>query len=217
MLTRVLEPEEMDTAGEAAAYDAMDHRAVNACFANDALSLSPTPHRVLDVGTGTALIAIVLASRLPLATVTAVDLADHMLRLAARNVSRAGLSHRISLVRVDAKRLPYAPGDFDLVVSNSVLHHIPHPAAFLAEIARLAGDRAGVFVRDLRRPDDLATLDGLVHTYAASEQPRARELFRASLQAALTAEEVKRMAQDAGLRGVTVRETSDRHWTLARG
>lgn len=217
MIDRVLEPEEMDTADEAAAYDAMDHRGVNARFADDVLALSPSPRRVLDLGTGTALIAIVLATRLPLATVTAVDLAGHMLRLAARNVARAALSHRVALVRVDAKGLPCAPGDFDLIVSNSVVHHIPDPRSFFAEIARVAGDHAGVFVRDLRRPADLATLDGLVHTHAANEPAAARELFRASLNAALSVDEVTRMAREAGLQGVTARETSDRHWTLARG
>ncbi len=217
MIDRMLEPEEMDTADEAAAYDAMDHRGVNARFADDALDLSPTPRRVLDLGTGTALIAIVLATRLPLATVTAVDLADHMLRFAARNVARAALTNRIALVRVDAKGLPYAPGDFDLIVSNSVVHHIPDPRMFFAEIARVAGEHAGVFVRDLRRPADVATLDALVHTYAANEPAPSRALLRASLHAALTVDEVTAMAREAGLRGVTVRETSDRHWTLARG
>jgi ubiquinone/menaquinone biosynthesis C-methylase UbiE len=217
MLDRVLEPEVMDTIDEARAYDAMDHRAVNGRFADDALELSPSPKRVLDVGTGTGLIAIVLATRLPLATVTALDLAGHMLDHACRNVARAALVHRIALVRVDAKGLPYSPGDFDLIVSNSVVHHIPAPRAFFAEIARVAGDRAGIFVRDLCRPADRATLDALVETYAANEESTARELFRASLHASLTVDEVAALARDAGLRGVKVRATSDRHWTLARG
>ncbi len=217
MLDRVLEDEVMDTPTEAQAYDAMDHREVNGRFADDALALSPTPRRVLDVGTGTGLIAIVLASRLPLATVTATDLARHMLDAAARNVARAVLTDRIALVRVDAKRLPYEPGDFDLVVSNSVVHHIPDPRAFFAEIARVAGERGSVFVRDLCRPVDRAALDAMVARYAANEPAVARELFRASLHAALTVDEVDAMAREAGLRGVKAAMTSDRHWTLARG
>ena len=217
MFTRVLEPEEMDTIAEAVAYDAMDHRVVNHRFVDDALALSPTPHRILDVGTGTGLIAIVFAARAKLVQVTAVDLAGHMLEAAARNVARAVLTDRVALARVDAKGLPYAPGDFDLIVSNSVVHHIPDPRAFFAEIARVAGDRASVFVRDLCRPADQSTLDALVTTYASNESTEARALFRASLHAALTVDEVQSMANEAGLRGVSARLTSDRHWTLARG
>jgi ubiquinone/menaquinone biosynthesis C-methylase UbiE len=217
MLPRVLEPEVMDTVEEALSYDAMDHRTVNEAFVTDALALSPTPRRVLDVGCGTGLISILLATRLPLATVTATDLAGEMLRVAARNVARAVLTDRIALVRVDAKGLPYAPGDFDLIVSNSVVHHIPAPRAFFAEIARVAGDRAGVFVRDLARPSSAEAVDALVQRYAAHEPDMARELFRASLCAALSVDEVRTLAQGAGLRGVKVQMTSDRHWTLARG
>jgi ubiquinone/menaquinone biosynthesis C-methylase UbiE len=217
MPTRVLEPEVMDTLDEARAYDAMDHRGVNEAFVTDALALSPTPRRVLDLGTGTGLIAILLATRLPNATVTAVDLAGEMLRLAARNVARAGLAHRIALARVDARELPYAPGDFDLVVSNSVVHHVPAPRALFAEIARVAGERAGVFVRDLCRPESEAEVAALVERHAAHEPSAGRELFRASLRAALTADEARALAAEAGLRGVQVRTTSDRHWTLARG
>jgi ubiquinone/menaquinone biosynthesis C-methylase UbiE len=216
MLPRVLEPEAMDTLEEALAYDAMDHRAVNLAFAADALALAPTPRRVLDIGCGTGLIPIVLLARTPHATVTAADLAAEMLRLAARNAARAGLAHRIALVRTDAKRLPWAPGDFDLIVSNSVVHHVPEPVGLFAEIARVAGERAAVFVRDLRRPESAEALDALVALHAAGEPETARALFRASLHAALTVDEALDAAARAGLRGVTVRATSDRHWTLAR-
>jgi hypothetical protein len=53
--------------------------------------------------------------------------------------------------------------------------------------------------------------------YAANEESTARELFRASLHAALTVDEVSALTERANLRGVKVRMTSDRHWTLARG
>jgi ubiquinone/menaquinone biosynthesis C-methylase UbiE len=215
-MDRELEPEAMDTPEEAASYDVMDHRAVNLAFVNDLLAASPTPRRVLDVGTGTGQIPIVLAARAHLARVTGVDLSREMLRLAARNVAHAGLLARVGLACVDAKRLPYAPGDFDVVVSNSVVHHVPEPRAMFAEVARVAGDRAGVFIRDLCRPRDEATVDGLVARYAGGEAEHARVMFRASLCAALTLDEVRGAAEQAGLRGVTVAMTSDRHWTMAR-
>jgi hypothetical protein len=44
---------------------------------------------------------------------------------------------------------------------------------------------------------------------------RQRDLFEASLRAALTADEVRRLVADLGVPPSAVRTTSDRHWTLA--
>ena len=72
MLKRVLEPEVMDTPEEARDYDAMDHGAVNVTFCDDLLSfasrngkpaLGKRTSRVIDFGTGTALIPLELCGR----------------------------------------------------------------------------------------------------------------------------------------------------------
>src|SRR5438552_732827 len=103
MLPRVLEPEVMDTAEEAADYDAMDHAAVNGVFASDFLAAWDGRNPVLDVGTGTAQIPVELCRRSPLPEVVGIDLSAHMLRVGEDNVRRAGLSGRIRLQLVDAK------------------------------------------------------------------------------------------------------------------
>ena len=216
MLSRVLEPEAMDTDDSVAAYDAMDHTAVNAAFVADALSLAPSPARALDLGTGTARIALALCAAHPSVRVTGVDLSPTMLRRGARNVAQAGLTARVGLVVADVTRLPYAPGDFDLVQSNSLVHHLPEPARFFAALAALASaPGVAVFVRDLLRPESVAARDALVARHAASDTALGRELFRASLHAALTLDEVRQLVAASGLEGTAVSQTSDRHWTLA--
>src|SRR5581483_2707608 len=112
MLPRTLEPEVMDTPEEARDYDAMDHAAVNAAFVTDFLAQWDGRGPVLDVGTGTAQIPVHLCQRRADAVVTAVDLADHMLRLAGDNVRRARLTDRVRLQRADAKVLPFPAGAF---------------------------------------------------------------------------------------------------------
>jgi ubiquinone/menaquinone biosynthesis C-methylase UbiE len=214
-LPRTLEPEAMDTEAETAAYDAMDHRGVNRAFVDDLLAAAPSPRRVLDLGAGTALIPIALVAAAPHARVTAVDLAAAMLRRGADNVARAGLADRISLVVASATALPFRAGDFDAVVSNSLAHHVPEPGALFASIAAAAGDGA-VFVRDLARPASAAEVEALVERYGAGESAEARELFRASLHAALTPSEVRALAEAHGLADASVAMTSDRHWTLSR-
>ena len=77
------------------------------------------PVNVLDVGTGSGAIAIAIASRLPEARVTAVDLSPAALEIAGRNVRRHGLEGRVALVVSDLlDELPEAPERFDAVVSN---------------------------------------------------------------------------------------------------
>jgi ubiquinone/menaquinone biosynthesis C-methylase UbiE len=217
MLSRVLEPEAMDTDDSVAAYDAMDHTAVNAAFVADALVLAPSPARALDLGTGTARIALALCAAHPTVRVTGVDLSPTMVRRGARNVAAAGLTARVGLVVADVTRLPYAPGDFDLVQSNSLVHHLPEPARFFAALVGLASaPGVAVFVRDLLRPESVAARDALVARHAASDSALGRELFRASLHASLSLDEVKALVTAAGLEGATVAQTSDRHWTLVR-
>src|SRR5438876_5952427 len=87
MLPRVLEPEVMDSAEEARDYDAMDHSQVNRLFVADFLAFyAPRAgDTLLDVGTGTAQIPIELCRQNTDARIVAVDLAEHMLRVARDN------------------------------------------------------------------------------------------------------------------------------------
>jgi ubiquinone/menaquinone biosynthesis C-methylase UbiE len=213
----VLEPEVMDSAAEAAGYDAMDHTEVNRRFAADFLSFhgSPRGGRWLDVGTGTAQIPIELCRQNAEVSLLAIDLAEHMLLLAARNLEAAGLSDRITLEKVDAKGLPYPDASFEAVLSNSIVHHIPEPATTLSEMVRLVSPGGTLFVRDLSRPDSAEALAALVEQYAGNEADHARKMFADSLHAALTPSEIATLVAPLGLPADAVAMTSDRHWTLA--
>jgi ubiquinone/menaquinone biosynthesis C-methylase UbiE len=215
MLPRTREPEVMDTPEEACSYDAMDHAEVNARFVAD-FHAAHGPCRggtILDVGTGTARIPIALCRADPAARVLAIDLAEAMLAVGRRNVAEAGLSDRIALRLADAKAPDLAPGGFEAVVSNSIVHHIPEPLAVLDAMARLVAPGGTLFVRDLARPADGATLEQLVASYAGDEPEHARNLFAASLHAALTPDEVRALVRSLGLPGDGITLTSDRHWT----
>lgn len=215
MLARVLEPEVMDTEDEAREYDLMDHRAVNERFVSDFLAVHRAGWKILDVGTGTALIPIELCQREKRAIVIAVDAAEHMLRRAAVNVAGAGLVGRIHLKLVDAKGLAYDDNSFPAVISNSIVHHIPQPRGVVSEMARVLAPGGTLFVRDLLRPADVTTLQHLVHSYASDATTVQRALFDASLRAALTLEEMRELVCGLGLPDDGVTQTSDRHWTWA--
>jgi ubiquinone/menaquinone biosynthesis C-methylase UbiE len=213
MLSRVLEPEVMDSAEEARDYDAMDHAAVNGVFVADFLAAWNGRGPVLDVGAGTAQIPIELCRRHSSAEVAAIDLAEHMLQVGRDNVRRAGLDNRIRLERKDAKKMSYADGAFGAVISNSIVHHIPEPAAVFAEMTRVAAPGGLLFVRDLLRPADADTLQDLVNVYAAGANDHQRKMYAASLHAALTLDEVRGYLAALGFDPAGARQTTDRHWT----
>jgi ubiquinone/menaquinone biosynthesis C-methylase UbiE len=215
MLPRVLEPEVMDSAEEARDYDAMDHSQVNRVMVTDFLSFWQATGTVLDLGTGTAQIPIELCRRHSTIQVVAVDLAEHMLKVAADNVNRAGLAARIQLQRIDAKKLPWPENSFTAVMSNSIVHHIPRPELVLAEMVRVLQPGGALFIRDLLRPPDDTTVHHLVQTYAGQANAHQQKMFDDSLRAALTLEEIRLMVRNLGFDPATVQQTTDRHWTWA--
>ena len=221
MLKRILEPEVMDTVAEAADYNSMDHSTVNRSFVDDFigslshLPVTPNSLCVFDAGTGTALIPLELMKRGLRICITASDLAEQMLIVARKNVEEAGHRESIRLVLCDCKCLPDESASYDAVMSNSIIHHIPEPRHVLAELWRILKPGGLLFVRDLMRPKDDATLDAIVQAYAGTANTHQQQMFRDSLHAALTVEEVCEILQQNGIPTAGTRPSSDRHWTIS--
>ncbi len=129
-MERVLEPEVMDTWKESVEYDAMDFAEVNTAFAERAIALGPSAGLILDAGTGTARIPILMAQRCSQWRVIGTDLSKNMLLIGEKNIEQARLKAQITLEYADAKRLPFPNQHFDMVVSNSLVHHLPDPLPF---------------------------------------------------------------------------------------
>jgi ubiquinone/menaquinone biosynthesis C-methylase UbiE len=212
-MKRILEPEAMDTAEEADGYDRMDHMQANESFVGRLLELG-AQGRMLDLGTGPAHIPILICGQRPEARIVAIDLAHHMLRIAAVNVERSGYGERIELRYGDAKDLDLEGRSFDVVYSNTILHHIPDPRPFLAEAARLVKPGGVLLIRDLFRPRDRAQLEALVRLHAEGADEYQRALFGASLNAAFTPDELRALADESGLARAELVVDTDRHMSL---
>lgn len=215
-MQRILEPEVMDTWEEAAEYDAMDFTEVNTAFAQRAVELGATSARILDVGTGTARIPIAIAQMRPSWQITAIDLSKNMLLIGARNVEAAKLQAKIKLELADAKKMPYENEYFDMVISNSIVHHLPDPLPFFQEIKRVLKPNGALLIRDLIRPSDEATMEALVAEIGAEYNAHQKKLFRDSLKAAFTLDEIKQLVEASGLEGVQIYQSSVRHWSIER-
>jgi len=220
-LERTLEPEVMESAEEAKSYDAMDHGDVNRCFVDDFLEsigeLSFTPQDIIvDLGTGTAQIPLELSQRLPQApAVFACDLSIEMLQVAAQNIIAAGQQNVIVPVYASARELPVPDASCSHLISNSIIHHIPHPEELFREVRRIAAPGASIFFRDLLRPATDVEVEQLVRRWAAEANSHQQQMFRESLHAALTPQEVSELLASVGFSETWVTQTSDRHWTIA--
>lgn len=89
----------------------------------------PAPPAILDVGTGSGVIAVTLAKELPEAAMQATDVSPDALALAGENAAKHDCGERITFTAADL--LPPGPAPFDLIIAN--LPYIPS-----GEIAGLA-------------------------------------------------------------------------------
>lgn len=227
MIPRQLEPEVMDTQAEAVDYNTMDHGEVNRLFVDDLLEWIPSEQivsgdsveaasiTVLDLGTGTALIPMELCSRTDFVKVVAVDMAVEMLKLAQENIKRLNLENRIFLELTDAKNLSFSDHTFDVVVANSLIHHIPDPILVFRELIRVLKFGGLLFLRDLARPNSIEQVNHLVDSYAGQANHHQQQLLRDSLHAALTFKEVQGLLEELSLPKNAARMSSDRHWTVS--
>ena len=213
-MDRTPEPAPPNPSEEAREYHAMDHSAVNRQFVDDFL-VSPSGPQVIDLGSGPAAIPIELCQRGDEYEVLAVDAEVEMLEIAKIEIDVAGMLGRISLQHATVEEMDqFEDAIADSVISNSLLHHLDNPATGLEVAVRLTKPGGRVFFRDLARPETAEQVETLVDLYCGEESEQARQLFRQSLHAALTLDEIRSIAGGLGIGSDHVQMTTDRHWTL---
>jgi ubiquinone/menaquinone biosynthesis C-methylase UbiE len=185
-----------------------------------ALGHPPSHHaRSLEIGAGTGYFTLNMLRAGLIDRATCGDISPGMLTALRANAQRLGLE--VQTARVDAERLPFADASFDLVFGHAVLHHIPDLARAFAEFQRVLapggtvlfagepsryGDRLSVL------PKRLAGAIAPLWRRAIGARAAARENGAGSDAAlerfvdvhAFAPGELRRAAQEAGLRGVRV-------------
>jgi len=218
-MQRIPEPELMTDPQQAQAYAAADFEQPHSLFIRlfqETFPGAADKASVLDLGCGPGDITFRFARAYPGCRVHGIDGSDAMLALA--NQALATDRSVRGRVRFFKKILSVTPHNFkhyDIIISNSLLHHLSDPAVLWKSVRSCAAAGARVFIMDLKRPASVAIVQQLTDTYAAGEPAILRRDFYNSLLAACTIEELHEQLRREGLAGFDVKSVSDRHVVIS--
>ncbi len=116
------------------------------------LELTDFTSRVLDLATGTADLAIMIARRHPAAHVTGLDPAERMLAKGQLKIGKTGLAERVRLLTGDAETLPFDDASFDGVTIAFGIRNVPDRARSLREMCRVTRPGGRVAILELSEP-----------------------------------------------------------------
>src|SRR5438067_1280728 len=168
-----------------------------AASAESCRNCTPTV-RLLDLGTGPGTIPLKIARRCPDLGVVGIDRSPNMIRVAQQSAAQQGLADRAFFFVGDASRLAFRAESFEMVISNSLLHHLPQPISVLNEMARVVKPAGLVLLRDLRRPSRLA-FPLHVRWYGRYYSGLMSKLYFDSVRAAYTDRELAELLRRSAL------------------
>ena len=108
--------------------------------------------RALDLATGTADLAVLIASTHPGIQVDGIDPSVKMLEIGRRKIDAAGLSERIRLGVGVAESLPFEDGTFDALSIAFGIRNVPDRPKGLREMARVVRPGGRVAILELSEP-----------------------------------------------------------------
>jgi ubiquinone/menaquinone biosynthesis C-methylase UbiE len=216
-MERTPEPELMEDEAQARAYAEANFAEPHGHFIELLQAAFPYDvirNHVLDLGCGPGDITLRVARVWPQCIIHGVDGAAAMLHYGRQAASKAGLEARVQFVHGQLPQVRLPQEKYDVLISNSLLHHLLEPATLWNCLKRYGNSGAPVFIMDLRRPATCYEAVALVEHYAADEPQVLRRDFFNSLLAAFEPDEVRLQLVQAGLDSLRVEVVSDRHLAI---
>jgi cyclopropane fatty-acyl-phospholipid synthase-like methyltransferase len=214
-MKRIPEPELMEGEEQSRAYAQADFEQPHSHFLHLLQEHIGTNFQgyVLDLGCGSGDITIRVARAYPDCIIHGVDGSAAMLKYARRALASEPILHqrRVRFIQgiIPEKQLPC--DRYDLIISNSLLHHLHLPEDLWLTVKKYSGDNTPIFVMDLLRPPSPAAASHLVETYALNEPEILKRDFYNSLCAAFEIAEIQGQLKQAKLDNLSVKQVSDRH------
>ena len=219
-MQRIPEQELMTTQEQVAAYAAADFSSGDsrtvALIAQVLEETGPLPDDpvIVDLGCGPGNITIRLAEFLPKAQVIGIDGSEPMLAVAQQRAAQTSSNMKFICKQLH-EVAAHLKGSADLVVSNSLLHHLKDPDLLWTVTRSIAKPGCRVLHRDLRRPTSLAEVHHLQQQHLPKAPPVLIQDFTASLVAAYTADEVSHQLHRAEMNRVKAWSEDDRYLVVS--
>ena len=174
----------------------------------------PKDPLIVDLGCGPGNITIRLAELLPKAQVIGIDGSEPMLAVAQQRAAQT--SNNLTFICKPLHDVAaHLKGSADLVVSNSLLHHLKDPDLLWTVTQSIAKPGCRVLHRDLRRPTSLAEVHQLQQQHLPKAPPVLIQDFTASLIAAYTKDEVSQQLHRADMNRVKAWSEDDRYLVVS--
>jgi trans-aconitate methyltransferase len=219
-MERILEPTElMSDEAQAQAYAEADFSEPDANFIHQFGERFPDydgDGLVLDIGCGPGNITWRFAERYPRATLHGVDGSAAMLKYGYGRLENMDprVRARITLIEGFVPGVILPARGYDVILSNSLLHHLTDPQALWTMVRERARPGTRIFIGDLSRPASQDAARQLVETYAGTEPELLKTDFYNSLCAAFTLAEIQDQLRAAGLAQLQLQAISDRHLAI---
>jgi ubiquinone/menaquinone biosynthesis C-methylase UbiE len=105
------------------------------CWIFDHFPLTPKL-KILELGCGMSLLWVKNINRIPLSwELTLTDISSAMINKTRKNLAKG--KNKIVFKIVNAQKIPYKSGFFDIVIANHMLYHVPDRKKALSEIKRV--------------------------------------------------------------------------------
>jgi ubiquinone/menaquinone biosynthesis C-methylase UbiE len=170
-------------------------------FVRKILSRGIRQGRVLDIGSGSGLLALELSSaKRGDFEITAIDVSADMLRKAKENTLRAGQEDRMKFLVSTGAALPFPDDTFDLVISYASLHHWLDPVAVLDEAGRVVKESGRIIIRDNKRVHRNSLWGFVVWAVSRFMNRRHRESWYKAIFASYTLPEIEEILGRSRLR-----------------
>ena len=111
------------------------------------------PKTILDLATGTADLAILLAKYNPKARIIGMDISEKMLEIGKEKVKRQHLENQIELRLGDASSLPFEDACFDAVTVAFGVRNFENSSHSLSEISRVTKSGGQICILEFSMPE----------------------------------------------------------------
>ena len=210
-MIRVPEKELMCSNEQAASYANANFSESNNIFINTTFQHVKIDNytQLLDVGCGDGEIPIRISKETD-CEITAIDGSQAMLNQFKKKIKKNNIRNIFLHKKLIDHNL-FLGKSFDVIISNSVLHHVSDLSLFWNTIFRLTRKNGIICLMDLERPKSNKELDDILLKYGGKD-PILLDDFKNSLKAAYTINEVSQQLDGYNNISFNIKPVSDRHF-----